>query len=199
MALKLLNVSKKFDSKEILNSFSFEFGETGLYLIIGESGAGKTTLLRIISGLDKSYTGEVSGGGEKLCSMHFQEYRLFPQMSAIDNVCLVSFDKPTVDDYENARKLLGRLKISLFDMNQPPRMLSGGMKQRISLARAILKDSPILLLDEPTKELDYELVEIVKEIITEESKRRLVILVTHDTDIFSDLPKEIIKLQNMHS
>ena len=83
MSLKIKNLSKSFGRKAIFDNFSFDFCDTGVYIISGERGKGKTTLLRIIAGLDKSYSGEIKGGGIENVSFAFQEYRLFPNLSAI--------------------------------------------------------------------------------------------------------------------
>lgn len=180
MTLKLNSISKYFGEKNILSNFSYEFSDSGLYLLLGESGVGKTTLLRIIAGLDNGFSGELLGGGIGRVSFCFQEYRLFPELSALDNVLIAISDTKDEAVLEIAEKLLYRLGFSKSDLSLLPSELSGGMKQRISLARAIMKDAPILLLDEPTKELDGENANAVREIIVEESKRRLVILATHN-------------------
>ncbi len=177
MSLIINDVYKSFGEKSVLSGFSYEFFDRGIYAVCGESGVGKTTLLRIISGLDKDYTGSVLGGGFKNVSVAFQEYRLFPHLNALDNVKLAN--KESEAELEAAKEILTRLGFSDEDMKKRPTELSGGMKQRVSLARAILKDAPVLLLDEPTKELDGALRDEVYGIITEEAKRRLVIIVTH--------------------
>ena len=178
MALSIKSLKKSFGEKSIFKDFSYEFSDNGIYIISGDSGSGKTTLLRIISGLDKEYSGDVFGGGFDNVSYSFQEYRLFPMLTALKNLTVV-FDEPSDDDILSARKLLSRLKFTEADMALYPRTLSGGMKQRVSFARAVLKKSPVLILDEPTKELDSEICRIIKEIIIKEGKKRLVLLVTH--------------------
>ena len=183
MTLKIASLNKRFGEKIIFDNFSYEFLDTGLYVISGESGVGKTTLLRMIAGLDKEYEGEITGGGFSSVSFAFQEYRLFPGLSALDNVLLASFSEYTEEDREKTVSLLSSLRFSSEDMNLLPNELSGGMAQRISLVRAIMKDSKILILDEPTKELDRELRLKVFDIIKEEAKRRLVLLVTHEKEI----------------
>lgn len=191
MILKLDNLSKRFDGVDIFTSFSYSFQNRGVYVISGESGIGKTTLLRIIAGLDKEYDGFITGGGVENVSFMFQEYRLFPTLNAVKNASLVSADNLNV-----ASKLLIRLGFKKNDLNKRPRELSGGMKQRVSFVRALLKNAPILLLDEPTKELDEETASIMLEIIGEEAKKRLVIIVTHDdvSDKLSDA--QIIHLKS---
>ncbi len=194
MTLKLNSISKYFGEKNILSNFSYGFSDSGLYLLLGESGVGKTTLLRIIAGLDNGFSGELLGGGIGRVSFCFQEYRLFPELSALDNVLIAISNTKDEAVLEIAEKLLYRLGFSKSDLSLLPSELSGGMKQRISLARAIMKDAPILLLDEPTKELDGENANAVREIIVEESKRRLVILATHNE---ADLLMPGVRLINL--
>lgn len=177
MSLSIKNITKSFGDKKIFDGFSYEFSDKGIYAVCGESGTGKTTLLRIISGLDKNYSGSIDGGGLKNVSFAFQEYRLFPTLSALDNVIVPNDINEAAS--EKATEILLRLGFENEELKKLPHELSGGMKQRVSLARAILKKSPILLLDEPTKELDRALRDEVYSVILEEAKWRLVIIVTH--------------------
>ena len=176
MTLKLNNVSKSFSDRTILNNFSYTFENTGLYFILGESGVGKTTLLRIIAGLDTAFSGTVENGGIANTSFMFQEYRLFPALNALKNAAIS--DKE--GSLERASAMLRRLGFKEDDLKKRPAQLSGGMKQRVAFVRALLKDCPILILDEPTKELDTDTVRIMLDMIKEESEQRLVIAVTHD-------------------
>ena len=193
MSLKIHDLSKSFGQKTILTGFSYDFSDTGVYILRGKSGIGKTTLLRIIAGLDKEYSGNVSGGGIGNVSFAFQEYRLFPELSALENVMLA---KPNNNEAErnSAIEMLTELGFSSADMNLIPSELSGGMKQRVSLARAFLKSAPILLLDEPTKELDPVLCKYVCEMIKRIAKNKLVILVTHKEEDILTLNGELIHL-----
>ena len=186
MTLKINSLQKCYGEKCILDNYSFSFTKTGVYLIVGESGVGKTTLLRIIAGLDTEYSGEIENGGIKNVSFMFQEYRLFPALNALQNV-IIAKAGCTLDE---AAALLARLGLKDEDLKKRPRELSGGMRQRVAFARAVLKPSPILLLDEPTKELDTDTAKNMLEIINDEAKKRLVIIVTHD-----DLIK---KIDNAH-
>ena len=192
--LEIKNLSKSFDGKTLFGNFNLSFKDKGVYAIVGESGIGKTTLLRMIAGLDNDYTGEIVGGGTKKVSFAFQEYRLFPWLSAIDNVVFAISDRKDEAVRKKAYDMLLTLGFSESDMNLTPSGLSGGMKQRVSIARAMLFDRPILLLDEPTKELDPVNSDIVRSLILEESKRRLVILVTHRQEDVSLLNAEEILL-----
>ena len=189
MGLIIRNLSKKFDEKTIFENFSYEFAENGLYAVSGESGKGKTTLLRMISGLDNDFKGEIVGGGFKNVSLAFQEYRLFPFLSALENLT----EATGVSEAE-ASALLLKLGFYENDVRLRPRELSGGMKQRVSLARAFLKPSPILLLDEPTKELDADLKSSLYELIKKESEKRLVIFVSHSKEDIEALSPTLIKI-----
>jgi ABC-type multidrug transport system ATPase subunit len=193
MSVKIDGLTKSFGKKTLFTDFSFTFADTGIYVIRGESGAGKTTLLRIIAGLDKEYTGRIerSAPGVSVC---FQEYRLFDSVTAVKNVTEAAFDKATEDEVAGVCALFKRLNFSDDDILLYPRELSGGMKQRVAFIRAVAKDAPILILDEPTKEIDPENAAIMRKIIKEESKKRLVIMVTHKTEDISDLQAQIIDI-----
>ena len=165
MSLRIKSLSKSFDKKTIFRDFTYYFQDTGIYALKGDSGIGKTTLLRIIAGLDKGYSGNVSGGGAKHVSFCFQEHRLFNQLSAFDNVLRLSFPKDCYHSRKLTKNMLQRLNFSATDMILKPDELSGGMRQRVAFARAVLKKSKSLLLDEPTKELDEALRNTIIEII----------------------------------
>ena len=186
MNLSIKNLSKSFGKKTIFKDFSYEFSSTGICLISGDSGIGKTTLLRMISGLDKAFTGKISNGGISNVSFAFQEYRLFPNLNAVENV-MTGVSIEDEDTLSRAKALLSELGFTDEDMKLFPSELSGGMKQRVSLARAFVKNAPILLLDEPTNELDEGLVKTVLSMIERESKKRLVIMVTHSKEDFDSL------------
>ena len=193
MSLEIKNLTKRFGKKTIISEFSYHFSEKGLYILRGKSGIGKTTLLRIIAGLDKDYSGEIIEGGIGRISFAFQEYRLFPQLSALENVMIASKDDS--DANKNiAMDLLSQLGFSFEEMSLLPSELSGGMKQRVSLARTFMKNAPVILLDEPTKELDAILCRQVCEMIKKIAEDKLVIIVTHRDDDLSLLDGKIIDL-----
>ena len=178
MSFELNHITKTFGKKQIISDLSYSFGDKGMYLLVGESGVGKTTLLRIIAGLDKDFLGEISR--EKSISMAFQEYRLFPTLTALENVAFVVSDRKDKAVFEKSKKLLLNLGLTEDDLALLPSELSGGIKQRVSLARAFIKDAEILLLDEPTKELDSDNAKTVRDMIIEQAKTKLVILSTHN-------------------
>ena len=194
MALVIKNLKKNFGRKESLHNFSYSFADRGIYAVTGESGIGKTTLLRIIAGLDKDFTGELLGAEQ--VSVAFQEHRLFPNLNALDNIVFAISERKDEAVIVEAKKILSKLGFDEADMLLFPDQLSGGMKQRVSLARSFLYEGKILLLDEPTKELDEENAKRVKEVIKELSQSRLVILVSHKGEDLTDLGARIIDLEN---
>ena len=185
------NVYKAFHNKKILENFSFKFDPKGLYAVVGESGKGKTTFLRLISRLDTPNRGHIKS--PKRIAYSFQEYRLFSNLTVEQNISLVSFQKPSQMDIENIQNYLTKLNL-LEQRNRFPGELSGGMKQRVSLIRSFVSDAEVILLDEPTKELDEKLVNIVVEIIQEIAKNKLVILALHSTEFANKIGAKIISL-----
>ena len=194
MSLIIKNLTKMFDDKTIIDNLSYEFPDHGVVAITGESGIGKTTLLRIISGLEKNYDGEVLGSGFSNVSFAFQEYRLFSNLSALDNVIFAISDAKNEAVVQKAKDMLLSLGLKESDFDLFPGELSGGMKQRVSLARAFLKDAPTLLLDEPTKELDKENITLLTAVIQKISEVRLVVIVTHSLEDIECLSPTILQI-----
>jgi NitT/TauT family transport system ATP-binding protein len=172
MSISIQNLSKSFGATAVFNNFSAELPETGIVCLRGASGSGKTTLLRILAGLEKAESGTVSGLDGKKIAFVFQEDRLLPQCSALENVSLVSSES-------EALFWLGKLGLSQ-ELDKKPTELSGGMCRRVATARALAYRGDILLLDEPFKGLDAELKETLFKILRDVSKKALVILVTHE-------------------
>ena len=181
--LELKNVTKSFGEKQIFKDFSHSFN-TGIYIIKGTSGIGKTTLLRMISGLDTNFDGEISGGGIQNVSLSFQEYRLFEHLNAIENVTIID-DIASNEAKSEAALLLNSLGIYGKDQLLYPREMSGGMKLRVSIARALFKKAPILLLDEPTREFNIEHSKMLVEILKKRAQEQTILIVTHDSTIES--------------
>ena len=177
----LEHLDKYFGEKQIFKDFSYAFSDTGLYLITGKSGSGKTTLLRMMAGLDRDYTGRILGAGGLSVSYAFQEPRLFPSLSALGNVAepLRAMGMTRSEAEAVAAEHLVAVGFSEADFNRTPSALSGGMRQRVSLARALAVPRPILLLDEPEQGLDEELRRRLSVLLREVAKKRLVLLATH--------------------
>lgn len=181
MGISIRDLSKSYGEKTILSSLSAELPTVGLVKVSGNSGTGKTTLLRIIAGLDNDYSGTVDGVGS--VSFMFQDHRLFPWLGALENVIVAAFESNSEANRNEAIEMLKTLGFSDDEMRLKPAQLSGGMKQRVSLARALLRNSDVLILDEPTKELDRNLISIVCALIRGIASQRLVLLVSHDTTL----------------
>ena len=168
--LKVDHVSKAFGSLKVLDDFSAFYQKGQTYVLNGPSGSGKTTLLHILAGILKPDSGGVVRNGS--CSMVFQEDRLCMDVSAVKNVEMV-----TGDDAGAKKALLKLLEPEALD--KPCRELSGGMKRRVALVRALEAESDYLLLDEPFTGLDARTRKQAEAYIKERQNGRTLILVTH--------------------
>lgn len=178
--------------------------------IVGPSGCGKSTLLRIIAGLDKATSGKVENRGRKIqgisrnIGMIFQEPRLFPWLSIRDNVAFCFSIRQKRREKKRIDELVDyylRL-VGLSDFAKAyPNQLSGGMKQRASIARALIENPEILLLDEPFSALDaFTRMSMQKELLRIwEKEKKTMILVTHDIDEAIFLSDRIIVLSERPS
>lgn len=174
--LELKNVNKVVNNKKILDDINIKIPSTGLTIISGKSGSGKTTLLNVINSLDNDYDGEVLYDGRKLSvedfSNVFQDYNLFEELTVIENLSIYN-------NLKEVDELLEKLNIKSLK-NKKVYTLSGGEKRRVSIARALLKKSKIMILDEPTSSLDEENTKNVLNILKDYSKNHLVIISTHE-------------------
>ena len=183
--LRIESLNKSF-AAPVLRDFSHRFPEKGIVLLKGASGGGKTTLLRLIAGLEKPDSGRILLPEGAKISMVFQEARLVPNLTVSENLLLVAPEK----DKKEAEEILFSLGLSdAFSLF--PAALSGGMKERVNLARSIFYGGTIYLWDEPTKELDEENAKKVIEWMKKLSQNALVIAATHDEAVPGD---EVIEL-----
>ncbi|MBQ9098882.1 MAG: ATP-binding cassette domain-containing protein [Clostridia bacterium] len=160
----------------MINGLSHTFPDRGIFALMGPSGCGKTSLLRLLAGLDKPDGGSINSTHQRI-AMAFQEPRLIPWLNCEENLKLIlpkdNSSSKLVQEWLDILELSGAAK-------QYPNELSGGMKQRLSLARALCFGGDLLLLDEPFSALDQELKNRIAPTIRKACQDRLVILVTHD-------------------
>lgn len=171
--LTLEHLTLGYGKKEILKDVSVSFPEGCVTAITGASGIGKTTLLQAVAGLLRPLSGKILSDYRRI-SYVFQEPRLFLWMTALENVCAVCSDR------DRARELLERLVPDSAGLY--PHELSGGMKQRVSIARALAYETELLLMDEPFKGLDPQTKRSVADLVFESTRGKTVLLITHDRE-----------------
>lgn len=171
--IELKNVSMAYGDKQVIRNLSLRFDAPGAYAVLGPSGRGKTTLLRLIAGLEKPQSGSICLPEDVKIAFCFQEDRLLPFKTVLENVSLVC------DSAECARRWLQLVGL-VGEENAYPSALSGGMKRRAALARALAYDGDILLMDEPFRALDAKTHEDMLALMRSAGKDKLLILVTHD-------------------
>lgn len=171
--MKIISLNKSFASKLIFKNNNFDFEDGKITYILGESGIGKTTLLRIIAGLDKDFTGTIVGASKKI-SYVFQEPRLFPNLTVKENI--------TISNESSVSNVLDVLKLVEMEdeINALPSSLSGGMKMRVALARALYSDGDIFLMDEPFSALDEDLKLRILPKVFEKLLGKTVIIISHN-------------------
>lgn len=215
--LELVSVRKNFDSDgenlEILTGVDLAVCESTKTVIIGESGCGKSTLLNIIGGLDAPSSGSVRAGpycveylNEQDLSVYrssflglvFQFHYLLKDFTAIENVMLPAFmaGMKRSDAMDRAKSLLKDVKLE-HRMHHYPSQMSGGERQRVSVARALVNSPSLVLADEPTGNLDPANAENVRDILFSvvALHKKTLIMVTHDRSIAA-LADSCYKLQN---
>ena len=190
MDIIINNLCKSYNGNRVLKNLDavIEHGKTTC--LMGQSGAGKTTLLNILMGIENADSGEVTNLPYKKSAV-FQENRLCESFSALTNVKLANdaLSDKTISEHLS--------KVGLGDaVHQKVYTLSGGMKRRVSLVRAVLADKDILFLDEPFKGLDEETKETVTAYLLENTKDTTVIMVTHDIEEAEALGAKVLNLKD---
>lgn len=214
--LELRDIRKTYKIGEIetkaLDGVSVTFREKEFVAILGSSGSGKTTCLNVIGGLDRYDSGDllIQGRSTKefkprdwdayrnnTIGFVFQSYNLITHLSIVANVEL-GMTLSGVSSSEKHRRALEVLdQVGLSEhLHKKPNQLSGGQMQRVAIARALANDPQILLCDEPTGALDTETSRQIMDLIQEQSKDRLVIMVTHNPDLARDYADRIIRFQD---
>lgn len=170
----LKNITKEYENDIIINNFSYTFEKGKTYIIKGSSGIGKTTLIKIMLGLT-DYKGTILNLDNLEKSCVFQEDRLVEDISVYLNFKMIFSDK-IKDKLKEYLKLINLENIE----NKKVRELSGGMKRRISMLRAILKESDIYFFDEALKEIDETNKKYIMNLLNKLTKDKTIIWITHD-------------------
>lgn len=174
--IELNNISLKFGGSSVLEHFSLSVSQGEHIVLMGPSGSGKSTILRLIAGQLSPDSGDRKVTAKRISYM-FQEPRLLPWLTAAENVNLVLGDK--ADTMPDAIQWL--VRVGLQDaVHKLPSQLSGGMRQRVSLARALAFNGDLFLLDEPFSSLDEPQAETLMTLIEEHTQNKTVLLVTHN-------------------
>ena len=156
--MRIENLSVSYGDKKVLRSFTAQF-DAGITLLTGPSGYGKTTLLHTIAGLITPDEGRITGRPERI-SLMFQDDRLLPWLSALQNIEIVC------DDKDRAMHFLKAVELE-HEAKSLPGSLSGGMRRRVALARALAYRADLLLLDEPFKGMDLALIRRLAPLVRE--------------------------------
>lgn len=210
--IKLQNISKYYSKNQVvslgLRKINLEFGLNEFVAIVGESGSGKTTLLNVISGIDSYEEGEMYINNEetsyfssadwenyrkKYIAFIFQSYNLIESYTVLQNVeaALILSGYPQEDLRGRALEIIERVGLTEHIKHKATK-LSGGQKQRVVIARAIAKDAPVIVADEPTGNLDSVSAKNIIDLLAEIAKDKLVIVVTHDfTQVESQATRRI--------
>ena len=176
MSLEICSLKKAYAEKKVLNGVSFTIESGKGFCLIGPSGCGKTTLLRILMGLEKQDEGVIRGIERLKISAVFQEDRLLDHLNAIKNVWFVcGSDEMTI------RKELSKILPS-ESLDQPVIQLSGGMRRRVAIVRAMMKESDLILMDEPFTGLDGETKRVVIDYMKQKIKGKMFLLSTHQEE-----------------
>ena len=199
--IEVKNIWKTFGELEVLKGVNLKVEKGEIVAIIGKSGAGKTTLLQIIGTLDRPTSGQVLIEGEDVFALNdaklaafrnkhigfiFQFHQLLPEFTALENVCIPAMiAREKEKEYKpRAEKLLSDLALQ-DRMNHKPNELSGGEKQRVAAARALMMSPDIILADEPTGSLDEKNKKELSELLLKLRKEygQTILLVTHDKEL----------------
>ena len=213
--IKIDNINKYFENIQkikVLKTISFKFKKGKIYSLIGPSGSGKSTLLNLLSLIDRPNSGSISIGNTTInfdetnkndilrankIGIIYQQDNLLPDFTAIENIYLASLaaQKDKNSSISKAKILLKKVGL-LNRADHFPYQLSGGEKQRVSIARALINDPQILLADEPTGSLDFETAKDIFKILKNQiNSDRLIIFATHNR-FFANKSDCILELVN---
>ncbi len=190
MDIKVNNIYKSFNEQLVLKNISMSFSEGLITCIMGASGVGKTTLAYILMGLIKQDHGSIIGLQGKRMAAVFQEDRLVEHWDAIKNIMLVCNKEVSIETVERHLSEMGLVEYK----GKPVNAISGGMRRRVTIVRALLSDYDVLLMDEPFKGLDEELKKQVIDYVKNNTKGKTLIVITHDREEVAMLEAKLITI-----
>ena len=206
--IEIKNLIKSYDKKCILKNINLKINDNEQISIIGKSGCGKSTLLRCIARLEKIDNGQILIDNENVnnikkfynkVGMVFQSFNLFENMSVLENLIIAPVKLKMYSKKEAIKLAKNYLKeINLENkINEYPKNLSGGEKQRVAIIRALMEKPKILLLDEPTSSLDPQMKKEVLELVTKlKDYNMTIIVVSHELNFVKDFSSRIIFVDN---
>lgn len=206
--LRLHNVSKQFDDKPALRSLSLEIADGEFLVLVGPSGCGKSTLLRLLAGLETVSDGEIWLDGDNITAqsprernfaMIFQNYALFPHLTVKENITfgMQIRHEPKASWQPRLEKVAHLLQLDTL-LDRKPGKLSGGQRQRVAMARAIVRDPKLFLMDEPLSNLDARLRTEVRDGIMalHQQLNTSTVYVTHDQIEAMSMADRIVVMNN---
>ena len=192
--IKAKNLYFSYGDQPVLQGVSIELTGDQPVVLLGGSGMGKTTLLRILAGLMKADAGEIEGIDKNTrIAVMYQEDRLFPHLTAYKNLKLIH---PGVTR-EEAAGLLAELSLDEAVLDQLPRELSGGMRRRVALARALLFEADLVLMDEPFQGLDVDTRRMALAAVKKWTKGRPLMLISHEPEDGPALGAKTLMIQDL--
>lgn len=206
--IEIKNLTKSYDKKCILKNINLKINDNEQISIIGKSGCGKSTLLRCIARLEKIDKGQILIDNENIndiknfynkVGMVFQSFNLFENMTVLENLIIAPVKLKMYSKQEALKLAKNYLKeINLENkIDEYPKNLSGGEKQRVAIIRALMEKPKILLLDEPTSSLDPQMKKEVLELVTKlKDYNMTIIVVSHELNFVKDFSSRIIFVDN---